>query len=260
SRPGADASVLLRARAPPLAAPRHGAIGRIGDLTGHVEQSTPVDDDTLVEVAAVIFHVVLFEQGGAGRRAWKVDDELDLDEHGRIGQSTHDQTRRSRAGAFEELGALGTAARIVRLDIRHVDQLLHDGVEFGPGLREDGSQPPEGPPGLRRHATGDETPVRVAPRQPGGEQDPRGIDTHPGHETTALLDRTLGENLSAIHDVLLPESNAREIVWSQRGQYCAGRISAVKEHGESGARPAPARAAPAGRVTTALRASRRSGW
>jgi len=199
----ADVLVDLLRLTPPVADASHGAVGVVGDLTGKVEQSSTVDDHSLIEVTRVALHVELLQQRLPHGRAGEVDDELHLDEHGRVGQAPYDQSRRRRTGGAEEFGALRAAAGVVRLDVSDIHELLDGIVECSPRVSEDGSETLEGAMCLGRHPARDEAAVGISSGQSGGEEHSCRIDADPGHEATSLLDRTLGEDIAAIHGVLL---------------------------------------------------------
>lgn len=199
----ADVLVDLLALPPPVAGARDGAAGVVGDLAGQVDQPAAVDDDALVEVAGMVLGVELLEQRLARRRHAEVDDQLDLDQHRAIGEPSDDEPGRGRSRDAEELRALGAAGRVVGVDVGDVDELLHDVREAGARAREDRLQPLERAVRLRRHAAGDERAVGVASGEPGGEQHARRVDADRGHEAASLLDGTVGEDLAAIHRVLL---------------------------------------------------------
>src|SRR5262249_4075283 len=82
-------------------------------------------------------------------------------------------------------------------------ELLDDVVEPRLRAREDALQALECAPRLRPHPARDEVAVGASASQPGGEQDSRRIDAHAGHEAAAALEGGLGQNISAIHFVLL---------------------------------------------------------
>jgi hypothetical protein len=109
-------------------------------------------------------------------------------------------TRRSGA---EELGALRPSAGVVRLEVGDIDELLDGIVEFRPRVGQDAFETLEGATGLGCHPAGDEAAVGISSGQSGGEQHSRGGDADSGHEAASLFDRTLGENIAAIHGVLL---------------------------------------------------------
>ena len=109
----ADVLVDFLGLTAPVTRARHRAIGVVRDLAGQVEQAPAVDDHALIEISAVLFHVVFFQQRLALRGAGEIDHQLHLDEHGGVSQATHDQTRRRRAGAPEELRALRATAGVV---------------------------------------------------------------------------------------------------------------------------------------------------
>ena len=75
--------------------------------------------------------------------------------------------------------------------------------EFRPRVGQDAFETLEGATGLGGHPAGDEAAVGISSRQSGGEQHSRGGDADSGHEAASLFDRTLGENIAAIHGVLL---------------------------------------------------------
>src|SRR5580765_5906627 len=191
-RPGgaqdvADVLVDLLRLTPPVAHAGYGAVGVVGDLTGQVEQSAPVDDHSLVEVTRIALRVELLEQ------------RLSLRAAGGVGQTPHDQSGRRGTSGAEELGALRPSAGVVRLEVGDIDELLDGIVEFRPRVGQDAFETLEGATGLGRHPAGDEVAVRISSGQSGGEQHSREGDADSGHEAASLLDRTLGENLAAIH-------------------------------------------------------------
>ena len=224
----ADVLVDLLGLTPPVPDAGDRAVGVVRDLTGQIQQAPTVDDHALVELTAVVLRVVFFEQRLAARGPAEVHDELDLDQHRRVGQPPHDQPRRRRPAA-EEFGPLRPAARVVGVEVRHVDELFDDVVEPRLGAREDALQTLERAPRLWPHPARDELSVGVSPGQPGGEQEPRRIDAHGGHEATTALEWAFGENVSTIHHVLLQgRTVGHELAGTPEGPYCAGGLGASR--------------------------------
>src|SRR2546428_393987 len=108
-----------------------------------------------------------------------------------------------RPRCAEEGGPRCPPAGIVGVEVRDVDQLFDDVAKASPGVRQDGLQTFTGPAGLGGHAPGGHGAIRRAACQSGSKQDAAGVDAHCWHESSALFDRILCENVLAVHRLLL---------------------------------------------------------
>src|SRR5215831_21233629 len=107
----ADVFIHFLGLAAPVTHPGDCAIGVIGHLASEVEQATAIHDDALIKVHAMVFDVVLLEQRSPRRAVREVDDQLDLNEHGRIGEAAHSKRRGGRSSLAEKASAYGPPMR-----------------------------------------------------------------------------------------------------------------------------------------------------
>src|SRR5262245_66678263 len=103
----------------------------------------------------MVFNVVLFEQRFPRRAVREVDDQLDLNEHGRIGEAAHSQRRGGRASLTEKTGAHGPPMRRMRLHVRNIEQLFDDLRKSGSSMLQNGPQDLDGSWSVARQSARD---------------------------------------------------------------------------------------------------------
>ena len=147
----------------------------------------------------MVFDVILLEQRFPRRAVREVDDQLDLDEHGRIGEAAHPQRRGSWASLFEKGGAHGPPMRRMSLHVGNIEELFDDLRKIGSGVLQNGLQAFHGALHLRRHTAGNNRAIGLPSRHAGREQEPARAHAHSGHVPAALLHRVIGKNVATIH-------------------------------------------------------------
>src|SRR6266478_2653730 len=106
-----DVGIHVLGLATPITHPGDCPIGGIGYLPGEIDQLTAIHDDALIKVQAVVFDVILLEQRLPRRAVREVDDQLNLDEHGRIGEAAHPQRRGGWSRLTEKGSTHGPSTR-----------------------------------------------------------------------------------------------------------------------------------------------------